>query len=82
MKKIVNFSLSKEIWKRKKLFFTLGGLSYTFFVITVTAIEVRNGIFGHFLKPLIETNIKTPINALKSSFKKLFLVLRKIYTAA
>ena len=68
MKKNVNYSFLELIYKRKRLFISLGGLGYSLFLISITAIEVRNGIIGHFLKPLIETNIKTPINSLKSKF--------------
>tara|TARA_B100000212_G_C27383533_1_gene538158 strand:+ start:1564 stop:4143 length:2580 start_codon:yes stop_codon:yes gene_type:complete len=68
MRLIFNKSLRKTFEGKKKLLLILSFLSYTIIIITATSIQVRNGIIGNFIVPVIKKNFVLPIDYFKSLF--------------
>ena len=65
MKAIFNTSLNEKIKKKKYLLLFLGITGYSLVLIGATAIQVRNGLIGDVLKPIIKNNISIPSSYLK-----------------
>ena len=68
MKAIFNTSLNEKIKKKKSLLLFLGITGYSLTLIGATAIQVRNGVIGDVLKPIIKKNILIPSSYLRSLF--------------
>ncbi len=68
MKGIFNTSLNEKIKKKKNLFLFLSITGYSLTLIGATSIQVRNGIIGDVLKPIIKKNISIPSSYFKSLF--------------
>ncbi len=53
------------IRRNNKLLLLVALLGYTSTLIGITTYQVKSGFFGRVLRPLLSTNIRTPINYLK-----------------
>ena len=54
MKGIFNTSLNQKIKKKKNLLVFLGITGYSLTLIAMTSIQVRNGIIGDVINPIIK----------------------------
>ena len=58
--------LNRYFVGKKKLLLTLGILSYTTIIIAATSIQVKNGVLGNVVLPLLKKNVLVPKDYFKS----------------